>query len=155
MSEVVPLTRYSNHIPNDADVLRADIARLDRRLSEIEHRLFPPSPEPVRDPGPGRPTIDAIKRAVCAKYNISPTDLLANRRAKRAVWARQVAMYLARNLTVNSFPTIGRLLGNLDHSTVIHGWKRVGIARASEPVIDEMLTRLEALLLQDANAKAV
>ena len=53
------------------------------------------------------------------------TDLQSKKRGRHVVYARQVAMYLARELTPLSFPTIARKFGGRDHTTVIHAHKRI------------------------------
>ena len=70
-------------------------------------------------------TIDAIQRVVCEYFNI-PEDLLrAKTRKQEIVNARQIAMYLAKELTNSSLKTIGLHFGGRDHSTVIHAYQSV------------------------------
>lgn len=71
-----------------------------------------------------------IIEAVCEFYKLTHMELVSHRRTQNLTYARQVAMYLARELTPKSYPEIGRMLGNRDHSTVIHGAKK--IARLTE-----------------------
>jgi chromosomal replication initiator protein len=70
-------------------------------------------------------TIQDIQRVVSTYYNI-PQDLLAQKtRKQEIVFARQVAMYLAKDLTNSTFITIGLHFGGRDHSTVIHGYQTI------------------------------
>lgn len=69
-------------------------------------------------------TSDRIQEIVARRYSIGVSDLLGKRRTQNIAYARQVAMYLCRELTSSSFPEIGGLFGGRDHSTVIHA-KRV------------------------------
>ena len=70
-------------------------------------------------------TIDTIQRTVCDYFNI-PEDLIrAKTRKQEVVNARQVAMYLAKELTNSSLKTIGLHFGGRDHSTVIHAYQAV------------------------------
>ena len=70
-------------------------------------------------------TIDQIQRSVCDFYNL-PADLLrAKTRKQEIVTARQVAMYLSKELTHSSLKTIGLHFGGRDHSTVIHAYQAV------------------------------
>lgn len=70
-------------------------------------------------------TIEAIQRVVCEYFNI-PEDLIrAKTRKQEIVSARQVAMYLAKELTNSSLKTIGLHFGGRDHSTVIHAYQSV------------------------------
>ena len=70
-------------------------------------------------------TIETIQRTVCEYFNI-PEDLIrAKTRKQEIVNARQVAMYLAKDLTNSSLKTIGLHFGGRDHSTVIHAYQSV------------------------------
>jgi chromosomal replication initiator protein len=70
-------------------------------------------------------TIDQIQRVVCEFFDL-PEDLLrAKTRKQEVVIARQVAMYLAKELTNSSLKTIGLHFGGRDHSTVIHAYQSV------------------------------
>jgi chromosomal replication initiator protein len=70
-------------------------------------------------------TIETIQRAVCEYFSV-PEDLLrAKTRKQEIVNARQIAMYLAKELTNSSLKTIGLHFGGRDHSTVIHAYQSV------------------------------
>lgn len=77
-----------------------------------------------------RPSIADIKRAVVAHYGIRLADMTSERRARIVSWPRQVAMYLARDLTPLSLPQIGRHFGDRDHTTVMYAIRAV-LARAA------------------------
>jgi chromosomal replication initiator protein len=68
---------------------------------------------------------ETVQRAVCEKMNIPPADICSASRTKDLVLARQIAMYLARQLTPASLPTIGKLFGGRDHSTVLHACNKI------------------------------
>ncbi len=70
-------------------------------------------------------TIDGIQRKVCEYYSVKLSDLNSAKRKKEITKARQIAMYLAKQLTTKSLPEIGRSFGGKDHATVIHAVKRV------------------------------
>ena len=70
-------------------------------------------------------TIDLIQKKVCEFFNIKLSDLMSAKRIKSLATARQIAMYLSKQLTTKSLPDIGRSFGGKDHSTVIHAVKRV------------------------------
>ncbi|MGI0015805.1 MAG: helix-turn-helix domain-containing protein, partial [Nitrososphaera sp.] len=77
---------------------------------------------------PTRPrvvTIQAIQTAVAEFFRIRPEEMRAKRRTKDLAFPRQVAMYLARELTDASLPRIGEEFGGRDHTTVIHACQRV------------------------------
>lgn len=72
-----------------------------------------------------RITIDEIQRKVADHYNIRLTDMHSARRARQVARPRQVAMYLAKQLTARSLPEIGRKFGGRDHTTVMHAVRKV------------------------------
>ena len=86
---------------------------------ELVADLLPPeSPE-------GELDIAAIKAEIASQYRVSVAELEGENREKRVSQARQIAIYLARELTQSSFPQIGKEFGGRDHSTVIHAYRRV------------------------------
>lgn len=72
-----------------------------------------------------RITIDEIQRKVAEHYNLRMTDMHSARRARNVARPRQVAMYLAKQLTARSLPEIGRKFGGRDHTTVMHAVRKV------------------------------
>jgi chromosomal replication initiator protein len=72
-----------------------------------------------------RVTIEEIQRRVSEHYNMRLTDMSSARRARAVARPRQVAMFLAKQLTSRSLPEIGRKFGNRDHTTVMHAVQRV------------------------------
>src|SRR5665213_3175462 len=74
----------------------------------------------IRPQEPKRVKIEDIQRVVARQYNVSRSDLLSSRRTANVVRPRQVAMYLAKSLTLRSLPEIGRRFGGRDHTTVLH-----------------------------------
>ncbi len=85
---------------------------------ELIARLLPP------EPGPRKLDIAAIKEEVAKHYRLRVADLEGENREKRIVRARQLAIYLARELTASSFPKIAQAFGR-DHATIIHAYKKV------------------------------
>ncbi len=72
-----------------------------------------------------RITIDEIQRKVAEHYNLRLTDMHSARRARNVARPRQVAMYLAKQLTARSLPEIGRKFGGRDHTTVMHAVRKI------------------------------
>ena len=72
-----------------------------------------------------RVTIEEIQRRVSQHWNIKMSDMTSSRRARAVARPRQVAMYLAKQLTQRSLPEIGRKFGDRDHTTVMHAIARV------------------------------
>ena len=70
-------------------------------------------------------SIDAIQREVARYYNIRQTEMHSNRRSRNIVRPRQIAMYLAKNLTNCSYPQIGSRFGDRDHTTVMHAVRKI------------------------------
>ncbi len=93
-----------------------------------------------------RVSIDEIQRRVADYFNIRLSDLLSARRARQVARPRQVAMYLAKQLTAKSLPDIGRQFGGRDHTTVMHAVKRINELRLADSVLDENILHLERIL---------
>jgi chromosomal replication initiator protein len=72
-----------------------------------------------------RVTIEEIQRRVAEHFNIKLADMHSERRARAVARPRQVAMYLAKQLTTRSLPEIGRKFGNRDHTTVMHAVRKI------------------------------
>jgi chromosomal replication initiator protein len=70
-------------------------------------------------------TIDDIQQKVATQFNIRVSDMHSPRRAREVARPRQVAMYLAKQLTNRSYPDIGRAFGGRDHTTVIHACETI------------------------------
>jgi chromosomal replication initiator protein len=79
----------------------------------------------VRPPELRRVRIEEIQRIVARQYNVSRGDLLSARRTANVVRPRQIAMYLAKTLTLRSLPEIGRRFGGRDHTTVLHAVRKI------------------------------
>jgi chromosomal replication initiator protein len=94
---------------------------------EVLDTLYPRA----ASPGQRKRTIAEIQAATCEHFAISPDELLSTTRAARVARPRQLAMYLARELTGESLPVIGRQFGGRDHTTVLHAWRRTS-ARITE-----------------------
>lgn len=71
------------------------------------------------------PRISEIRDAVCRRYGLTEMEMLSAQRARYVSRPRQIAMYLARKMTVRSLPEIGRHFGNRDHTTVMHASRNV------------------------------
>jgi chromosomal replication initiator protein len=93
-------------------------------------------------PGERRRTIEQIQTATCQHFQISPDELLSAKRSARIAWPRQLAMYLSRELTGESLPTIGRQFGGRDHTTVLHAWRRASARISSDDASREAVEKL-------------
>ncbi len=93
----------------------------------------------IRPQEPKRVKIEDIQRIVARQYNVSRADLLSSRRTANIVRPRQVAMYLAKTLTLRSLPEIGRRFGGRDHTTVLHAVRKIeGLVGNDAMLADEI-----------------
>jgi chromosomal replication initiator protein len=93
-----------------------------------------------------RVTIEEIQRKVAEHYNIRLTDMSSARRARAVARPRQVAMYLAKQLTSRSLPEIGRRFGNRDHTTVMHAVSRISELMQADSAFAEDVELLRRML---------
>jgi chromosomal replication initiator protein len=93
-----------------------------------------------------RVTIEEIQRRVAEHYNIRMNDMSSARRARAVARPRQVAMYLAKQLTSRSLPEIGRKFGNRDHTTVMHAVSRITELMERDPSFGEDVELLRRML---------
>ena len=93
-----------------------------------------------------RVTIEDIQKRVSDYYNIRVAEMSSARRAQMVARPRQVAMYLAKQLTSRSLPEIGRKFGNRDHTTVMHAIKKVEQLSHSDPSFGEDVELLRRML---------
>jgi chromosomal replication initiator protein len=80
-------------------------------------------------------TVDMIQKTVAEHYALKQADLISERRARAVARPRQVAMWLAKQITTRSLPDIGRRFGGRDHTTVLHAVRRIESLKAEDPVI--------------------
>ncbi len=93
-----------------------------------------------------RITIEDIQKKVAEHYSLRMTDMLSARRARAVARPRQVAMYLAKQLTPRSLPEIGRKFGGRDHTTVMHAIRRIEELRQTDAVLNGDIEQLRHLL---------
>ena len=93
-----------------------------------------------------RVTIEEIQRKVSEHFNIKQADMQSPRRARQVARPRQVAMYLAKQLTTRSLPEIGRKFGGRDHTTVMHAVKKVEELCAADAGFSEDVDLLKRML---------
>ncbi len=93
-----------------------------------------------------RVTIEEIQKRVSSHFNIRISDMHSARRARSVARPRQVAMYLAKQLTSRSLPEIGRKFGNRDHTTVMHAVKKVEELREHDSSFNEDVELLRRML---------
>jgi len=87
-------------------------------------------------------TIEQIQRKVCDLFGIRLSDLKAKTRTKAIAFPRQIAMYLARQLTHASLAEVGRAFGGKDHTTVLHAVDKVQALLQEDPKLRKTIDGL-------------
>ena len=93
-----------------------------------------------------RVTVEDIQRQVATHFEIRLSDMHSARRSRSVARPRQVAMYLAKHLTQQSLPDIGRRFGGRDHTTVLHAVKRVDELRSIDKQFNDEVDLLRRML---------
>ena len=88
-------------------------------------------------------SIDDIKKVVAEKWGVSVADINSERKQKEIVIPRQIAMYIAKNLTSKSLPEIGKNFGGRDHATVIYAVKKVKELMLVNPKMEVLINDVE------------
>ncbi|MEP2717792.1 chromosomal replication initiator protein DnaA [Pseudophaeobacter sp.] len=91
-------------------------------------------------------TVEEIQRRVSEYYNIRMSDIIGPKRLRSYARPRQVAMYLCKKLTSRSLPEIGRRFGGRDHTTVMHGVRRIEELKSTDGQIAEDVEMLRRAL---------
>ncbi|MGB8365609.1 MAG: chromosomal replication initiator protein DnaA [Rhizomicrobium sp.] len=91
-------------------------------------------------------SIEDIQRRTAEFYKLDLRDFHSPQRSRRVARPRQVAMYLARELTMRSLPEIGRRFGGRDHTTVLHACRRIAALCAEDPVLKQEVDFLKDVL---------
>jgi chromosomal replication initiator protein len=91
-------------------------------------------------------TIEEIQRKVAEHFNIRLSDMIGPKRLRNIARPRQVAMYLAKQLTPRSLPEIGRRFGGRDHTTIMHGVRKIEELMSLESQLNDDLQLLRRLL---------
>ncbi|HEU0229571.1 MAG TPA: chromosomal replication initiator protein DnaA [Burkholderiaceae bacterium] len=94
----------------------------------------------------GQITVENIQKTVADFYKIKVADMYSKRRPANIALPRQVAMYLAKELTQKSLPEIGDLFGGRDHTTVLHAVRKITGARSTQSELNHALHVLEQTL---------
>ncbi|MDP3738350.1 MAG: DnaA/Hda family protein [Hyphomonadaceae bacterium] len=95
------------------------------------------------------PKIDTIKDVTAKAYGVTKQDLESSCRKRQFAQPRQYAMYLSRQLTKCSYPQIGRLFGDRDHTTVLFAYRKISAMVGSNETMAEELRQLEQRILAD------
>ena len=136
---------------HDVTNILACLKALERRLAALIDAL----PELEHDDAGFRPDVDDssrprlsdVKRVICREHGLTVLDLEGQSRFPAIVRARQVAMYLARQLGAKSFTDIGRFFGDRDHTTALHAYNKIKRLRSEDADLDRNLLELEGRIL--------
>ncbi len=123
-----------------ANIVRRDISARDfeQILSNTEERDQP------------KITVDVVIDTVCQHYQVSKKDVLGEDRRQNIALARQVAMYLCRQMLGLSYPALGRSFGGKDHSTVIYSVKKIHEMQEDTREMKQLLKDLKLRCRQPA-----
>ncbi|MFC3107647.1 chromosomal replication initiator protein DnaA [Undibacterium arcticum] len=91
-------------------------------------------------------SVENIQKTVADFFNIKIADMYSKRRPANIARPRQIAMYLAKELTQKSLPEIGELFGGRDHTTVLHAVRKIALDRTKSPECNHELHVLEQTL---------
>ena len=146
-------------VPNDVIVFIA--SRIDSNIRELEGSLIRVmayaslvkqpvtialATETLKDIFPANQprqiTVELIQDIVAIYFKLKVDDLLAKKRTRNVTYPRQIAMYLARELTDTSLPRIGEMFGGRDHTTVIHAYDKIGRERNEDAKLSQTLKEL-------------
>lgn len=92
--------------------------------------------------GERRVSIEIIQRAVCQEFGLSLPQLRSKNNSRPVAYPRQIAMYLAKELTTASLPQIGREFGGKHHTTVLHSINKISELRQSNRDLNRLLNKL-------------
>ena len=93
-------------------------------------------------------SVESIQELVCERFSVTLGELTGHRRSQNIVYPRQVAMYLARELTDSSLPKIGKEFGGRDHTTVIHATSKIARLIREDRSVYNLVQELTARVKQ-------
>lgn len=127
--------------------LKAEIKKLKFELTRIK-KLYG-EPLIAFDVKTPRPIM--IMRVVANRYHVSLAEMIGASRRANFVAPRHVSIYLIKHLTLLSFPQIGRAF-HRDHTSILHGYRKISEQRKIDPELDAELTEIESLFQHDVDA---
>jgi hypothetical protein len=130
--------------PSDIVAIDARVSALDKKLDTLIGMLRIPSDDECTSRGL---VMTDIRRIVAGFFAVSDEDLNHGGRGARITRIRQIALYLCRRHTTRSLPEIGRAFQR-DHSTVLHGIRRIEALRKADPELHDELSKLEKRVVE-------
>lgn len=135
-------------------LIEPDVTAWVERQNEIP---LPPPKEPwfhiIEEIGDTGISIPEIQRAVAKDYNIQLKYMLSQRRQASIVRPRQVAMYLAKEMTTATLPMIGRKFEGRDHTTIMHGIRKITRLCATDAMLCARIEALKTLITERHNER--
>ena len=92
--------------------------------------------------------VDLIQKVVAEYFGLKLADMKSSKRLKNFVQARQIAIWLCRDMTKSSYPDIGAKFGGKDHSTVIYAAKKIDLALKDDTKLSKMIEEIKLILLK-------
>lgn len=146
--QIVPLaSKNEQHMRDEIEMLRAKVARLEALVSN----------NPILSAS-GGVSVRAIAKACAIYFEIPLEEFLGHKRIQGSVQARHVGYYLARCLTDKSLPIIGHAMGGRDHTTILHGFRKVEEQLKTDEDLVRAVETIRAMVLsspqEEANANS-
>ena len=91
-------------------------------------------------------TVEKIQKIICHRFKIKPSQIKSKNNSPKIAFPRQIAMYLAKELTKSSLPEIGKKFGGKHHTTVIHSLRKIEKLRNEDPEFNKEINSLIGLL---------
>ncbi|MEM1233093.1 MAG: chromosomal replication initiator protein DnaA [Pseudomonadota bacterium] len=144
------LNYLAHRISTNVRVLEGALTRLFAFASlvgkEITQELTQDCLADVLRASDRKTTVEEIQRKVAEHFNIRLSDMLGPKRSRNLARPRQMAMYLSKKMTTRSLPDIARRFGGRDHTTVMHGVKKIEELRTQDSQINDDLEMLRRAL---------
>ena len=94
------------------------------------------------------PSLDNVKRSAMRVFGLSKTEIESTNKSRSICYPRQIAMYLCREMTDKSYPQIARAFNKKDHTTVLHGWRKVKKQIQSDPDMLRDVERVREMVFE-------
>jgi chromosomal replication initiator protein len=93
-------------------------------------------------------TVELIQKIVADYFDLKLVDLKSEKRLKNIVQARQISIWLCRDMTKSSYPDIGLKFGGKDHSTVIHSFKKIDKALENDSKLSKTIDEIKRIIIK-------
>lgn len=145
------LTFIATHVQSNIRELEGALVRATA-FADLENKPLNPetTAEALKDilkaPAHKIVTIESIQEVVAEHFGIKVAEMKSKRRTRNITYPRQIAMYLARELTDSSLPEIGEAFGGRDHTTVIHAYEKIEGEVKLDPSLQSTIKELIDLI---------